>query len=225
MREVDEQDATWAREVFARATDGAPDVSVDVPTALRRGRRRRAVRAVGVPGAFAIGVLGAVLMLPHVVPGPTPAAVAPTATGVSATPSPSPSDGAAALTDLVEDARREAEHDRAVEELLAQREAARIAAEAAAAAKTPDDYLELGPMTADSVVELFALAEVPDVDLVRVIPSDRWPARMDRCMQDRGGWHFAAVGEGGWRVGPQGADQDALGAALYACLVMFPEEP
>ena len=223
MREVDEQDATWAREVFARAALGAPDVPVDVPTALRRGRRRRTARAVVVPGAFAIGALGAVLVLPLVSPGPAPAVVVPAVPSVSATPS--PSDGTTALTDLVEEARREAEHDRAVEELLAQREVARIAAEAAAAAKTPDDYLELGPMTADSVVELFALAEVPDVDLVRVIPSDRWPARMDRCMQDRGGWHFAAVGEGGWRVGPQGADQDALGAALYACLVMFPEEP
>lgn len=188
MRDVDGPDEAWARDVFARAVDLAPEVAVDVRSALRRGRRRRTARAVGLPGALAVAALGVAWVLPTVDRGsdvltvpaggpPTESAPARPSEGPSDEPTDQgPSEGAdptGAPTDSTGDPSADADGLEPGAQAAVGAEATRLAAEQAAlldqvfAAR--DDRraaaeAELGPLTADQYVglELDTAADVVD---------------------------------------------------------------
>ncbi|ROS23636.1 hypothetical protein [Cellulomonas sp. PhB150] len=61
-------DEAWAAALRSRSADVAPAVPVDVPRALRRGRRRRAVRGVAVGGGALVAACGVVVVAVAAVP-------------------------------------------------------------------------------------------------------------------------------------------------------------
>jgi hypothetical protein len=65
----DGDDEAWARTLAARANSVVPDIPLDVPAVVRRGKRRRAVGKMGVAGIVAVSVIVTPPVLSELVTG------------------------------------------------------------------------------------------------------------------------------------------------------------
>jgi hypothetical protein len=203
-------DEAWVAALRSRSADLAPTVPVDVPLALRRGRRRRAARGVAVGGGALVAACGVVVV------------------AVAAIPSLLGGLGSMGSADSASDAGALRPTAAADEGAAAGGSASLTAPELAAA--VADGSLGADPVV---VIQSGVPSSTPFLAAIRpgteessipnasgTYPAEKWAGFMRPCLA-QAGWEVDATGDG-WtvEVAPSRA-QDYLDA-LADCVQQYP---
>ncbi|RHA38604.1 hypothetical protein D1825_13700 [Cellulomonas rhizosphaerae] len=202
-------DEAWIDALRSRSADVAPPVPVDVPLALRRGRRRRAVRGVAVGGGALVAACGVVVVavaaIPSLLGGLGGASSADSASDAGAPMPTAAADGAAAGGS-------------------ASLTAPELATAVADGSLGADPVLVVQSGVPSSTPFLAAIrpgteeSSIPNAS--GTYPAEKWAGFMRPCLAQVG-WEVDATGDG-WtvEVAPSRA-QDYLDA-LAGCVEQYP---
>ncbi|MFI2753706.1 hypothetical protein ACGIF2_09755 [Cellulomonas sp. P22] len=224
-------DEAFARTLRARIDAAVPVVPVDVPGAVRQGRRRRALRAGAGTGALAVGLVALAVGVPSVL-GRTPDGRDLAAASSAQNGDPAVSDAATLTGDPLViqvtvgsdgdgmDVTTWTLGDQKVEVLRAEvaraaEEAMALAAPGATQADLPSEYL--GWLSAT-----YQLSTPPDASVVTSVPSGEWGSHQGTCLR-AAGWEVQ-VGDAGYSVTLRSGGVKELGRDQYVCAVEYPAD-
>lgn len=204
-------DEAWAAALRSRSAELAPAVPVDVPLALRRGRRRRTVRGVAVGGGALAAACGVVVVV---------AAAVPSLLGGLGSPDQADSGGmAAGAADSASSASPGA--GAGVTVTMTAPELAAALADGSVDDSTGRVVVEQkGVPSVEAFLTDIGADPVDDLADRMTVPAATWPGLMTDCL-DRAGWAPTTTPRG-WSVEVDAASAEAYLDDLATCVRFHP---
>lgn len=219
-------DEVFARSLRARIDAAPPTVPVDVPGAVRQGRRRRVRRAGAGAGTLAVGLAALAVGVPSVLDR-TPdrldlAAATAVQGGAPAVPEGATTSGDRVVLRVsggVDGERLDVTtwtlSDQSVQSRRADAQEVAVAAGAAVLQEAQSEYLTWLTTT-------YQLSTTPDAAVVTTVHPAEWITSQGRCLR-AAGWEVE-VDDGGYSVTLTADSTNAFGRDQYVCAVEYPAD-